>query len=360
MISPLLHPQMKNTQSDLIKDAGWGIFQTNYSRVLMVFSAALQPVIVYSVLHSVFFAMRCLFWDSNHFVCVCVCVCVFVLAWHLSFHRGCLPDRERGAHTKSVYGGGRLKAIIIYPRMHRGNGGSVKAFSQKEAPWMAAMQKKKKKKTHLSQSCFEAWCAGRPTLPKEAEGQGCSRILHPNRHKGLTLTLFQRSSAACLGCGCLHVRLSLCWDSLPPAASCSFTSDHICKLFPVLWKQPQSLGRTRGIPQECVSRRLSHGFLRCQPKWNVMSCQENCEAISEPSSVRSVTCESQAPGACLGHWALTGTSLPSLVSCRGSFLFPSLTVSLTSSFVSCSTSVSLTSCCSFVPRVFLFTMLLTC
>lgn len=113
-------------------------------------------------------------------------MCVFVLAWHLSFHRGCLPDRERGAHTKSVYGGGRLKAIIIYPRMHRGNGGSVKAFSQKEAPWMAAMQK-----THLLQSCFEAWCAGRPTLPKEAEGQGCSRILHPNRHKGLTLTLFQ-------------------------------------------------------------------------------------------------------------------------------------------------------------------------
>ena len=92
------------------------------------FSPAPQLVIVYSVLHSVFFAMRCLFWDSNHFVCVCVCMCVFVLAWHLSFHRGCLPDRERGAHTKSVYGGGRLKAIIIYPRMHRGNGGSVKAF----------------------------------------------------------------------------------------------------------------------------------------------------------------------------------------------------------------------------------------
>lgn len=84
---------------------------------------------------------------------------------------------------------------------------------------------------------FEAWCAGRPTLPKEAEGQGCSRISHPNRHKGLTLTLFQRSSVClgccCSGCGCFHVHLSLSYDSLPPAAFCSFTSDHICKLFPI-------------------------------------------------------------------------------------------------------------------------------
>lgn len=48
-------------------------------------------------------------------------------------------------------------------------------------------------------AAFEASCAGRPMLPKEAEGQGCSRILHLNRHKGLTLTLFQRSSAR-LGC----------------------------------------------------------------------------------------------------------------------------------------------------------------
>lgn len=99
------------------------------------FSAVRHLVIVFSALHSDFSAMRCLFWDSNHFVCV------FVLAWHLSFHGGCLPDRECSAHTKSVYGGGRLKAIIIYPRMHWSNDGSVKAFSQKEARWMAVMHK---------------------------------------------------------------------------------------------------------------------------------------------------------------------------------------------------------------------------
>lgn len=113
-----------------------GVFPNKLLQSFDGFSVVLHLVIVCSALHSVFFAMRCLFWDSNHFVCV-----FFVLAWHLSFHGGCLPDRERGAHTKSVYGGGRLKAIIIYPRMHWGNGGSVTAFSQKEARWMAAMHK---------------------------------------------------------------------------------------------------------------------------------------------------------------------------------------------------------------------------
>lgn len=49
--------------------------------------------------------------------------------------------------------------------------------------------------TCLLQSCFEAWCARRPMLTKEWEGQGCSRILHPKRHKGLTLTLFLCSVA---------------------------------------------------------------------------------------------------------------------------------------------------------------------
>lgn len=47
---------------------------------------------------------------------------------------------------------------------------------------------------HLLQRRFDASCAPRPTLPKEAKGRGCSRILHPNTHKGPTLPLFQRSS----------------------------------------------------------------------------------------------------------------------------------------------------------------------
>lgn len=278
----------------------------------------------------------------------CVCVCFFVLAWHLSFHGGCLPDRERGAHTKSVYGGGRLKAIIIYPRMHRGNDGSVKAFCAVNGT---------DAQTHLSPSRFEAWCAGRPRLSKEAQGRGCSRILHPNRHKGLTLTLFQRSSA-CLGsrrrrrCGCLHVHLSLSYDSLPPAAFCSFTSDHICKLFPsffffFLQKQPHSPGWTRGFPEECVSGRLSHGFLCCQPEWNVMSCQENCEAISELSSVRSVTFGVAGswclPGALGPNWDLSAEpgELPRLFSIPFTHrlsrsLFRLLSLSLTSCLPLCS------------------------
>lgn len=50
---------------------------------------------------------------------------------------------------------------------------------------MAAMHK------HTScRAALKPRCAVRPTLHKEAEGQGCSRILHPNRHKGPTLTLF--------------------------------------------------------------------------------------------------------------------------------------------------------------------------
>lgn len=65
-----------------------------------------------------------------------------------------------------------------------------------------------------------------------------------------------------------------------------------------------------GIPQECVSGRLSHSFLCCQPKWNVMSCQENCEGIPELSGVPSVTF-----GAA-GSWCLPGASDPNWGLCR--------------------------------------------
>lgn len=103
-----------------------------------------------------------------------------------------------------------------------------------------------------------------------------------------------------------------------------------------LHKQAQSHHWTEGIPQEGVSGRLSHSFHCCQPKWNVMSCQENCEAISEPSSVRSVTfgvADSWClPGALGPNWDLSA----SLVSCRGSFLFLPFSTSLSLSLLSLS------------------------
>lgn len=163
-----------------------------------------------------------------------------------------LFTRERArAHTQSAYEGGRLKAIIIYPRMHREDDECQHSTN-----------------TLLAENCFEAWCAERLTLPKEAEGQVCGRILHSNRHKSLTLTLFLGSSVcfcyAVSGCASMYIPLHV--NSLTPAALCSFTSTRICKLFLVLWKLAQALSWTRGFPQECVSRWLSHSFLCCQLK----------------------------------------------------------------------------------------------
>lgn len=103
--------------------------------VLMVFSASSScdclPRHTFSFLHYEVSVLR-----FKPFVYLFI-----FLAWHLSFHRGCLPNREGCAHMQSVYGGGRLKAIIIYPWMQRDNGGSVKTFSQKAAWWMAAKYK---------------------------------------------------------------------------------------------------------------------------------------------------------------------------------------------------------------------------
>lgn len=148
------------TKQDSVKVNYRGFLQTNDSRAWMAF---LHLVAVCSALSCVFFAMRCLFSDSNHFVCFNV-----ISAWHLSFHRDCLPDRERGAHTKSVYGGGRLKAIIIYLRMRWSNGGSVKAFSKKEAPWMAAMHKHASCRAALKPDALGDRCCQKRQRDKDA------------------------------------------------------------------------------------------------------------------------------------------------------------------------------------------------
>lgn len=104
----------------------------------------------------------------------------------------------------------------------------------------------------------------------------------------------------------LHARLALRRKSLPPAALCSFTSDRTCQLFLETGSVPR-LDRG-GISQECASRRMSCSFLCCQPEWNVMSCQDDCEAISELSGVRSVTFVVGGswclPGACGPNWGL--------------------------------------------------------
>lgn len=163
--------------------------------------------------------------------------------------------------------------------------------------------------THLLQSCFEAWCAGRPTLPKEAEGQGCSRILHPNRHKGLTLTLFQNSSA-CLGC-CLQRLWLFTHTALFKLRQ--FTSSCFLLFYIRSYLQTfPSFVETDAVPQldqgyppgVCQHTAVTVFFFCCQSKWNVMSCQENCEAISELSSVRSVTF------GVAGSWCLPGALGP--------------------------------------------------
>lgn len=97
-----------------------------------------------------------------------------------------------------------------------------------------------------------------------------------------------------------------------------------------------------GVCQQAAS----HGFLCCQLKWNVMSCQENCEAISMLSGVWSVTF------GVAGSWCLPGAlgtnwDLSAWWAAEAPVAFFH-SVSLTSSFVLGSPFVSLTPCCCFV------------
>lgn len=179
-----------------------------------------------------------------------------------------------------------------------------------------------KAQTHLLQSCFEAWCTGRPTLPKEAEGQRCGRILHPNRHKRLTLTLFQGSPAClCCGCsGCAYAYTSLYAKTVYLQLFSALLHQIVFANFSQFCGNRRSPSVGPGVFPRSVSRRLSHSFLCCQPKWNVMSCQENCEAISELSGVRSVTFGVEGswclPGALGPNWDLSAKpgELPRLLS----------------------------------------------
>lgn len=134
---------------------------------------------------------------------------------------------------------------------------------------MAAMHK------HTScRAALKPRCAVRPTLHKEAEGQGCSRILHPNRHKGPTLTLFHPF-------GCfprLLLLLQRLWVfthtllfKLRQFTSSCFLLFYIRSYLQTFFSQFCGNRRSPSIgpgvsPQVYVSRRLSYSFLRCQPK----------------------------------------------------------------------------------------------
>lgn len=222
------------------------------------------------------------------------------------FPQRLFTSARRRAHTQSAYGGGRFKAIIIHPRICRDNGGSVKAFSQK-AKKKKHSECQRSTKTPLAESCFEARCAGRPPPPAEAGGRGCGRILHPNRHKRLTLTLFRASSAR-LCCAVrvwayMHVSLYALRVYLQLLSA---LSHQIVLANFLTFLETGSVPRLDrgGISQECASRRLSRSFLCCQPEWNVMSCQDDCEAISELSGVRSATF------VVAGSWCLPGAMWP--------------------------------------------------
>lgn len=200
--------------------------------------------------------------------------------------------------------------------MHRDNGGSVKACSQK---------KKEKKKTQRMSAKHKdtarrdpLWS---PMLPKEAEGRGCGRILHPSRHKRLTLTFF-RASSACL---CCIVSICACMYIFTPpefTSSCSrlFYIRPYSQTFWLLWKRGRSLAWSGVVFPRSVSAGGCHTvFSTASP--SEMSCP--VRKIAKPSQSRAV-CRvwrsvEQAPGACLGHQALTGASaepgrLPRLVS----------------------------------------------
>lgn len=153
-----------------------------------------------------------------------------------------------------------------------------------------------------------------PTLPKEAEGRGCGRILHPSRHKRLTLTFF-RASPACLCCV-----VSMCIFTVPEfISSCSrlFYIRPYSQTFWLWWKQGRSRTWTGVIFPRSVSAGGCHTvFSAASP--SEMSCP--VRKIAKPSQSWAV-CRvwrsvEQAPGACLGHRALTGASaeLPRLVS----------------------------------------------
>lgn len=118
---------------------------------------------------------------------------------------------------------------------------------------------------HLLQSCFENLCAQRWNPPKEAERRKRSRILHPNRNKRLTLTLFLRSSAR-LGCWLFTHTSLLKLRQFTSSCFMLFQIRPYLQTFffsffspPFLWKKSCSLSWTRGIPSGvCQQTAVTH------------------------------------------------------------------------------------------------------
>lgn len=207
----------------------------------------------------------------------------FAVAWHLSFHRGCLPDREYNAHTSLSTGVDDLGNINLSQNALRRR--QVCQGFMRKGKKNCAMNGSNAQK-HLLQSCFEDRCAQRPNPPKEAERRKRSRILHPNRNKRLTLTLFLRSSAR-LGCW-LFTHTSLL-KLRQFTSSCfmlfqirSYLQTFFPFLFfffhPFLWKKSCSLSWTGGIPSGvCRQTAVTHFiylFILLQP------AQVECHVLS--------------------------------------------------------------------------------
>lgn len=147
-------------------------------------SVLLHLANVCSAWHSIFLAMCCVFWDSALNILLLHDICLSAEAVY---------QTEYGPHTKSVYGGGWLKAIIICPWMYQGNDGSVKASWGKAAHWIGSDTQK-----HLLESCFWSLMCRETDVAETGRGTKMQQNFTSNRHKGLTLTLFPCSFARLL------------------------------------------------------------------------------------------------------------------------------------------------------------------